>query len=83
MRVRMIGLVCIRLSMLPYVVVAFHASLGRFMYDHKPRLTLASTYALQMAFLNMLHVFMDIGICDCVFVSKVTCNFMIDFNSNM
>ena len=26
--------------MLPYVAIAFHVSLGRFMYDHKPCLTL-------------------------------------------
>ena len=53
----------------PYIAIAFHVSLGRFMYDHKPWLTLGKYVRSPMTFLSMLHVFMEIGICDCVFVS--------------
>ena len=55
--------------MVPYIAIVFHESYGRFMCDRKPQLTLGKHVRSLMTFLSMLHVFMDIGICDCVFVS--------------
>ena len=68
--------------MLPYVGIAFRESLGGFMCDHKPGLTLSKYVRSPMTFLSMLHVFTGIVMCDCVFES-ISHDFMINFNSNM